>query len=181
MPPPDQDPGTTTSAGGSAGPAPAPAVEGALCIRADGSWTHEGTTIRRLALVRLFASVLRREGDRYWLVTPVERVEVEVEDAPFVGVELTALGAEKGQQLQVRTNLDAWVTIGPEHPLTMRRPRHPDAGEAEAAPYVEVRPGVDARLLRPVYYQLVELAVEEGRRLGVWSGGAFFDLGEGSA
>ena len=173
MPPPDQDPGMTTSATGAATP-----VDQGLRIRADGTWTHEGTTIRRSALVRLFASVLRCEGERYWLVTPVERAEVEVEDVPFVGVELAAEGSGSDQVLRLRTNLDAWVEIGSEHPLSMRRPRHPDAGDAEAAPYVMVRPGLEARLLRPVYYQLIDLALEEQQGLGVWSAGVFFVLGE---
>jgi uncharacterized protein len=177
--PPDQGPSTpkeelsiaARNGGGSAA---------VLGIRADGSWTYQGSAIRRQALVKLFATVLRREPDGYWLVTPVERARVEVEDAPFTAVELVAEGEGADQSLRLRTNLDAWLTVDADHPLEMRRPRLASGAEDEAAPYVLVRPGLEARLLRPVYYQLVELGLEqeiEGvTRFGVWSGGRFFAL-----
>lgn len=156
-----------------------------LRIASDGEWLYQGSPIRRLELVKLFASVLRREADgSYWLVTPVERGRIAVEDAPFVAVELARTGQGRTQQLRLRTNLDEWVTIGPHHPIRLRRP----AGVAEdsgPAPYVEVRGGLEARLARPVYYELVELAEErlvEGRaRIGVWSEGDFFALDEQGA
>jgi uncharacterized protein len=153
-----------------------------LRIARDGSWWHEGRPIGRIALARLFATVLRREADgSYWLVTPVERGRIEVEDVPFVAVELAATGAGREQRVRLRTNLDEWVTVGEEHPLRLRRIAS-GAGDQALVPYVEVRPGLEARLARPVYYQLVELGEERregGRtRFGVWSGGRFFALDE---
>jgi hypothetical protein len=146
-------------------------------IAADGTWYHEGRPIRRMALVRLFASVLRREADGdYWLVTPVERARIRVDDAPFLAVELKAEGAGEGQRLSFRTNLDEWVTAGPDHPIACRA----QPGGREPAPYLLVRDGLEAKLSRAVYYELAERAVELGRggrpRLGVHSEGAFFPL-----
>ncbi len=151
-----------------------------LKIARDGRWWHEGRPIARLALVKLFASVLRRAPDgSYWLVTPIERGRIEVEDAPFVAVELAVEGEADGQQVRLRSNLDQWVVVGPEHPLRLRRSVAP-AGGVALVPYVEVRDGLEARLARSVYYQLIELGEErrlEGRsRFGVWSGGRFFAL-----
>jgi uncharacterized protein len=153
-----------------------------LAIARDGSWWHEGAPIRRTPLVRLFASVLQREADgSYWLVTPVERGRIAVVDVPFVAVELAAAGSGAQQELRLRSNLDEWVTVGPEHPLRVQPSDQP--GEDEVlVPYVLMRPGLEARLERAVYYQLVELGeerVEQGRsRFGVWSGGRFFALDE---
>jgi hypothetical protein len=156
-----------------------------LRITSDGDWLYQGSPIRRMELVKLFASVLRREGDgSYWLVTPVERGRIAVEDAPFVAIELARTGQGRAQQLRVRTNLDEWVPIGPRHPIRLRR----SAGVAEEsgpAPYVEMRDGLEARVARSVYYELVDLAEEhsvDGRaRIGVWSEGDFFALHEQGA
>jgi uncharacterized protein len=153
-----------------------------LKIARDGRWWHEGRPIERLALVKLFATVLRRAPDgSHWLVTPVERGRIEVEDAPFVAVELAVEGEAERQQISLRSNLDEWVAVGPHHPLRLRRSIAP-GGEVALVPYVEVRDGLEARLARPVYYQLVELGEErslEGRnRFGVWSGGRFYPLDE---
>ncbi len=153
-----------------------------LRIARDGSWWHEGRPIGRLALVKLFASVLRRASDgSHWLVTPVERGRIEVEDVAFVAVELAVEGEGALQRLRLRSNLDAWVTVGPDHPLRLRRSVAP-AGNVALVPYVEVRDGLEARLARPVYYQLVDLGEErdlDGRaRFGVWSSGVFFALDE---
>jgi hypothetical protein len=150
-----------------------------LWIAADGSWHYQGSPIRRIELVKLFASVLRREADGYWLVTPAERGRIGVEDAPFVAVELERREQGAGQCLRLRTNLDQWLTVGPQHPIALRRP----AGVAEGsgpAPYVLVRDGLEARVTRSVYYELAELA-EPGPHpgaggIGVWSEGAFFTL-----
>ncbi len=155
-----------------------------LRIARDGSWWHEGRPIGRLALVKLFATVLRRAADgSHWLVTPVERGRIEVEDVAFVAVELAVEGAGARQRLCLRSNLDEWVTVGPDHPLRVRRSVAP-AGEAALVPYVEVRGGLEARLARSVYYQLVELGEEQDRagrtRFGVWSSGVFFALDEAS-
>ena len=148
-----------------------------LKIARDGTWIHEGRPIRRLALVKLFATVLRRDGDGvYWLQTPVERGRIEVEDAPFVAVELEAAGAGSEQRLRLRTNLDQWVTVDDAHPLTLRPAPE---GEAAPVPYLVVRDGLEARLLRSVYYELAERAVAHGGRLGVWSCGRFFPLEAG--
>jgi hypothetical protein len=156
-----------------------------LRITGDGEWLYRGSPIRRLELVKLFASVLRREADGgYWLVTPVERGRIAVDDAPFVAVELRRQGEGAAQRLRLRTNLDEWVTLGPEHPLRLGRPADVVA-ESGLAPYVEVRAGLEARLARSVYYELVELAeervVDGRRRIGVWSEGHFFALHEQDA
>jgi hypothetical protein len=190
--PPDQAP--RASSGPTLPPEDGPPEDGppedagrelGLRIAADGDWLYRGSPIRRMKLVRLFASVLRREGDgSYWLVTPVERGRIAVEDAPFVAIELARTGQGRQQQLRVRTNLDEWVPIGPRHPIRLRRPAGVVAGSGPA-PYVEVRDGLEARIARSVYYELVELAEErfvEGRvRIGVWSEGDFFALHEQDA
>jgi uncharacterized protein len=147
-------------------------------IARDGTWFYRGTPITRQALVKLFASVLRREPDGgYSLVTPVERGRVAVEDAPFLAVELTSDGTGRQRRLSFRTNLDEIVAAGPEHPLRV------EAGaNDEPAPYILVRPGLEARLNRPVFYELVDLADAErgasGNPFGLWSDGVFFDLGD---
>jgi uncharacterized protein len=151
-----------------------------LRITQDGTWLYRGSPINRIELVKLFASVLRREADgSFWLVTPVERGRIEVDDAPFVAVELAADGTGRNQTVLLRTNLDEWLTLGPRHPLRLRRPAD-QAADAGPVPYVEVRAGLEARLARPVYYELVELGeerLENGRqRFGVWSKGVFFPL-----
>lgn len=152
-----------------------------LRIAGDGTWLYQGTPIQRLELVKLFASVLRREADGYWLITPVERGRIAVEDAPFVAVELARTGQGAAQTLRLRTNLDEWVTIGPAHPVRLGRPSGVVA-DSGPAPYVEVRGGLEARVARSVYYELIDLAEEQlvdGRLLfGVWSEGHFFALHE---
>ena len=147
-------------------------------IARDGTWFYCGSPITRMPLVKLFASVLRREPDgAYWLVTPVERGRVAVEDAPFIAVAVDRDGEGRNQRLIFRTNLDEIVTAGPDHPL-----RVDTAADGTPAPYIVVRPGLEARLARPVFYELVELGDEERvegeTRFGVWSGGMFFRLGE---
>jgi hypothetical protein len=150
-----------------------------LRIAGDGTWLYRGSPIQRLELVKLFATVLRREADGYWLVTPVERGRIAVEDAPFVAVQLDQTGQGAAQKLRLRTNLDEWVTIGPAHPVRLARPSGVVA-DSGPAPYVEVRGGLEARVVRSVYYELVNLAEEQlvdGRLLvGVWSEGQFFAL-----
>jgi 8-oxo-dGTP pyrophosphatase MutT (NUDIX family) len=126
-------------------------------IARDGTWSYRGSPIHRLALVQLFASVLRREADcRYWLVTPAERGRIEVDDVPFLAVGLAVDGAGREQQLIFRTNLDDNVTAGPDNPLRVEI-----AASGQPAPYILVRDGLEARLSRPVFYDLVELGVEE--------------------
>ena len=166
-------------------PSPAPAaVPAETCgdfdirIAADGTWHYRGSPIARLPLVRLFASVLKRDaaGD-YWLETPVERGRIQVDDAPFVAVELDVEGTGRGQRLHFRTNIDDRVTADRQHPIQVRAVA--DAGDA-GRPYIRLRDGIEALIARPVYYALVDLAEEQpvdGRpQLGVWSGGEFFSL-----
>jgi len=163
--------------------APPQGASGAYDIRIarDGTWYHEGAPIGRKPLVRLFASVLWRDDDGdYWLRTPVERGRIEVEDAPFTAVELSVKGEGEGQILAFRTNLDDWVEADSEHPL--RVAQNPENGEI--SPYILVRDRLEALILRPVYYELAELAVaspvegpESEECLGVWSKGVFFPLG----
>jgi hypothetical protein len=152
-------------------------------IARDGTWFYRGSPINRLAFVKLFASVLRREGDgSYWLVTPAERGRVTVEDAPFiaVAVEIEAGDMQAGgrdQRLIFRSNLDEIVAAGPDHPLRVET-----AADGTPSPYILIRPGLEARLARPVFYELVELGREEeiagATKFGVWSDGAFFELGD---
>lgn len=157
---------------------PPPCGDFDIRIDRDGTWYYRGSPIGRKPLVKLFASVLQRgEDGAYWLVTPVERGRIEVEDAPFTAVEISVTGRGRDQVLRFRTNVDEWIEAGPEHPI--RVAPAPDGGEPR--PYILVRPGLEALLLRPVYYSMVELAEErvEGGEpvLGVWSKATFFPLG----
>lgn len=146
-------------------------------IAADGTWFYQGSPIRRRPLVKLFSTVLRREDDgSYWLVTPAERGHVVVEDAPFLAVELAQEGSGRNRRLRLRTNVDDWVDLDRDHPLRVEE--RGDNGEPR--PYILVRPGLEARLIRSVYYHLADLAeagfVGKEERLGVWSNGHFFPL-----
>ena len=149
-------------------------------IARDGTWFYHGSPIGRIALVKLFSTVLRRDdaGD-YWLVTPAEQGRIEVDDVPFVAVEVKAEGAGQGRSLSFRTNLDEWVTAGPDHPI--RVIGDPELSDAPA-PYILIRDRLEARIGRAVFYELVELAEErqtpQGTELGVWSGQTFFPLGQ---
>jgi len=144
-------------------------------IARDGSWHYLGTPIGRPALVKLFASVLRRDAERYVLVTPVERVGIAVDDVPFLAVEMTAEEGEAGQALRFRTNVDDETVAGPDHP--MRFEADPHGGYR---PYVHVRGGLWARLTRQLWYDLVSLCeeatVEGGPMLVVRSRGAVFPI-----
>ena len=141
-------------------------------IARDGIWYHEGSPIGRPAMVRLFSTILRREPDgSHVLVTPVEKLDIEVEDAPFVAVELKSEGEGESRALAFRLNTGDLVVAGPDHPLSFR------GGEGGPHPYVEVRRGLDALVARPVYYELANMALAEGAEPpGLWSGGAFFPL-----
>jgi len=153
---------------------------GVFDIRIDreGLWFYHGSPIGRKELVKLFASVLKRDSDgRYLLETPAERGVIEVEDVPFLAVEVTSAGEGRERSLTFRTNLDEIVMADADHPLRVEE----EAQSGAPTPYVLVRPGLEARLTRPVYYELVELGAEEtidgGTRFGVWSAGCFFALG----
>jgi hypothetical protein len=145
-----------------------------LSIRCDGVWLYRGSPIGRQALVKLFAGVLRRDADgRHYLVTPAEKIDVTVDDAPLLAVEMEVRGSGASRSLIFRTNVDDIVTAGPRHPL--RFAIEPETGGLK--PYLLVRGRLDALVTRALAYDLVELAVEEeGRGLGVWSGGSFFPL-----
>ncbi len=153
-------------------------------IQRDGTWLFRGSPIGRKELVCLFASVLKREaGGDYFLETPAERGRIAVEDVPFVAVELDWAGDGRQQTLSFRTNVDEVVTAGPDHPIRVGH----DLLTCEPTPYLLVRGGagslgIEARISRAVYYELVALAVPEWvgcrRMLGVWSQGKFFSLGE---
>lgn len=146
-------------------------------IARDGTWFYLGTPIGRKPMVRLFSTILRRDGDRYFLVTPVEKVGIQVDDAPFVAVLLEVEGHGESQRLHFTTQTDDRVTAGLGHPLRVQTDPHTQ----EPSPYLLVRANLEALVHRNVFYQLVELAVPrdiDGQRwLGVWSGGEFFPIG----
>ncbi len=141
-------------------------------IARDGTWFHQGTPIARQAMVRLFSTILRREPDgRFVLVTPVEKLDIEVEDTPFLAVEYKSEGEGPERSLAFRLNTGDLVVAGPDHPLRFI------VGEDGPRPFLEVRRGLDALLVRPVYYELAEIALaEDAERPGLWSGGAFFPM-----
>ncbi len=150
-------------------------------IAADGTWYHEGRPIRRLELVRLFSRVLRRDPDgHHYLVTPVEKMRIRVDDAPLHVSTMEVAGANRTRQIVFGTLTGDRIPLDAEHPLVMRA--RPCRGELR--PYVRARGRLDALLSRPVYYRLADLVNEEtveGReRLGVWSAGCFFPLDEAS-
>jgi hypothetical protein len=149
-------------------------------IAADGTWYYQGTPIGRAALVRLFSSVLKREGDKYFLVTPAEKVGLIVEDVPFLAVELKVARDTRGQVLGFRTNTDDWVEAGPGHIL-----RFAPTKSGGLKPYLHVRRDLWAKVTRALFYDLVELGEErviDGKPMfGVVSGGEFFAMADASA
>lgn len=146
-------------------------------IARDGTWFYLGTPIGRKPMVRLFSTIIRRDGDDYFLITPVEKVGIKVDDAPFVAVLLEVEGSGESQLLRFTTNVEDVVEAGAEHPLRIDLDPHTQ----EPAPYLHVRNNLEALIHRNVFYQLVDLAVVheiDGQRwLGVWSGGEFFPIG----
>ena len=149
-----------------------------LRIACDGTWFYAGSPIGRKPLVALFASVLRKDEDgRTYLVTPVEKVLVTVDDAPFLAVEMIQAGEGRARELQLRTNVDDWVTAGRAHPL--RFGRDPRTGGPK--PYVRVRGRLEALFTRTLYYDLVAMAQVCDGQFGVWSGGSFFAMAPASA
>ncbi|MPT47286.1 MAG: DUF1285 domain-containing protein [Sphingobium sp.] len=148
-------------------------------IASDGRWYHQGGLINRMEMVRLFSTILRRESDgSYVLVTPVEKLSIMVEDAPFLAIELTSEGRGKDRHIAFRLSLGEIVVAGPDHPIILR-------GTAQKPrPYLHVRGpvgnGLEALLSRPTFYELAHLAMQEIQEndspLGLWSDGAFFAL-----
>ncbi len=146
-------------------------------IRKDGLWFHEGTPIGREALVRLFSTVLRKDPDGFHLVTPVEKMKIVVEDAPFIAIRVD----RDGEALRFLTNVGDEVEAGPENEIRVEM----DEATGEPRPYLHVRRGLEALIARPVFYELVEMAQErdtpDGPRMGVSSGGAWFPVGPAGA
>jgi hypothetical protein len=150
-------------------------------IAADGTWFYQKTPIGRPAMVKLFASILKREGDRYFLVTPVEKCGIAVDDAPFLAVEMRIITKSGEPMLQFRTNVDDWVDCGPEHRLRFE----PEAETGGLKPYVHVRRDLWAKVTRALFFDLVERGEErviDGTPMfGVASGGEFFAMAPASA
>lgn len=144
-----------------------------MAIRADGIWMYQGSPIGRKPMVRMFSRILRRDADgKHYLVTPVEKVDVAVADAPFLAVEMEVKGRHRAQVLIFRTNVDDVITCGADNPLRFAE----EVGSGGLRPYLCVRGRLEALLSRALYYDLVELAVEEPEGLGIWSGNRFFPL-----
>lgn len=143
-----------------------------IVIRRDGTWVHEGSPISREAMVRLFSTILRKDPDGFHLVTPVEKMRIEVEDAPFIAVRVDCVG----EALKFVTNVGDEVEAGPEHAIRVET-----GADGEPRPYLHVRRGLEALIARSVFYELVDMAEEreEGgqTRLGLTSNGVWFDLG----
>jgi hypothetical protein len=164
------------AAGKGAGPAPVHLWNPPFCgdldmeIRRDGTWFYLGTPIGRAPLVKLFANILKLEEGRYYLVTPVEKVGIRVEDAPFVAVDFEVAAGAEGQEITFVTNVGDRVTAGPAAPIRVAR------GADGPVPYVMVRRGLEARIDRKSFYRLVDLGEVRGDGFGVVSQGAFFAL-----
>ncbi|MBO9445885.1 DUF1285 domain-containing protein [Ruegeria sp. R14_0] len=141
-------------------------------IAKNGSWSYLGSPITRFELVKLFSSILKKEGEKYFLVTPVEKVGIIVEDAPFVAVDFDAVGEEEAQSLTFTTHVGDTATAGPDHPIRIVI----DSTTEEPSPYVLVRANLEARIDRKSFYRLVDIATHKDGWFGVWSGGQFFPL-----
>jgi len=141
-------------------------------IARDGTWFHQGSPIGRAAMVRLFSTILRREPDgRHVLVTPVEKLDIDVEDAPFVAVEMKVEGAGAEAEIAFRLNTGDLIPAGPDHAI--RFEEHDDGPH----PYLHVRAGLEALIARSLYYELAALALDNGSNPpGIWSRGAFFPI-----
>jgi hypothetical protein len=150
-------------------------------IASDGTWYYLGSPIGRQPLVRLFASVIKREGDKYFLVTPVEKIGIVVEDAPFLAVEMRSETGSSGRRLLFRTNVDDWVACGPEHVLRFET----EKSSGGLKPYLHVRRNLWAKVTRALFYDLVEMGDEreiDGERMfGVDSDGMFFAMARADA
>ncbi len=141
-------------------------------IARDGTWFYLGTPIGRPELVRLFSTILRKDDDAYFLVTPVEKVGITVDDAPFVAVDFERRGAGREQSLKFETNVGDHVVAGPDAPIRVER--DPETGEP--APYVLVRRNLEALIDRKSFYRLVEIGAHHEDWFGLWSDGVFFPI-----
>ncbi|WP_050525121.1 DUF1285 domain-containing protein [Pseudorhodobacter wandonensis] len=170
------------AAGKGAGPAPVHLWNPPFCgdldmrIARDGTWFYLGTPIGRPALVKLFSNILKLEDGKYFLVTPVEKVGITVDDAPFVAVDFTAQGSDETQVLTFETQVGDKVAAGPDHPIRVAY----DDESGEPSPYVMVRAGLEALIDRKSFYRLVELGVHHRQGndawFGLWSNGQFFPV-----
>lgn len=145
-------------------------------IARDGTWFYLGTPIGRPALVKLFSTIIRKDGDDYFLVTPVEKVGITVDDAPFVAVDFDVSGSGRDQVLTFTTHVGDSVTAGPDHPIRVER----DHDTGEPSPYILVRANLEALIDRKSFYRLVDIGTTEQHDgvawFGVWSGGEFFAI-----
>ena len=141
-------------------------------IARDGTWFYQGTPIGRPALVKLFSSILKRENGKYFLVTPVEKVGITVDDAPFVAIDFESTGAGPDQNVTFETQVGDIAAAGADHPIRVER--DPETGEP--SPYVHIRADLEALIDRKSFYRLVELGNHEGGWFGIWSGGTFFQV-----
>lgn len=140
-------------------------------IARDGTWFYQGTPIGRERMVRLFSTILRKDGDDYVLVTPVEKVGITVEDVPFVAIDFSVSGADETQNLTFHTNVGDDVTAGEDAPIRVIRDE-----DGEPTPYVLVRAALEARIDRKSFYRMVDLGTHREGWFGVWSGGTFFPI-----
>ncbi|MFK7876019.1 MAG: DUF1285 domain-containing protein [Paracoccaceae bacterium] len=141
-------------------------------IARDGTWFYEGTPIGRPQLARLFSTILKLEDGKYFLVTPVEKVGIIVDDAPFVAVDFTAQGEGAAQSIQFETNMGDIALAGPDNPMRVER----DPNTGEPSPYVHVRAGLEALIDRKSFYRLVDIAAHHHDWFGLWSEGVFFPM-----
>ncbi|WP_299728922.1 DUF1285 domain-containing protein [uncultured Tateyamaria sp.] len=141
-------------------------------IARDGTWFYQGTPIGRPGLVKLFSSILKREDGKYFLVTPVEKVGITVDDAPFVAIDFEPDGTGKDQVLTFTTHVGDTAVAGADHPIRVER--DPETGEP--SPYILIRADLEALIDRKSFFRLVDLCVHEGDWFGVWSGGRFFGV-----
>ena len=141
-------------------------------IARDGTWFYQGTPIGRPALVKLFSSILKRENGKYFLVTPVEKVGITVDDAPFVAIDFESTGAGQDQNVTFETQVGDTAAAGADHPIRVER----DLETGEPSPYVHIRADLEALIDRKSFYRLVELGSHEEGWFGIWSGGTFFQV-----
>ena len=141
-------------------------------IARDGTWFYQGTPIGRFELARLFSTILKREGDKYFLVTPVEKVGITVDDAPFVAVDFEATGTGDTMSIKFETNMGDTATAGADNPIRVER----DPKTGEPSPYIHIRAGLEALIDRKSFYRLVDIGAHHEGWFGLWSGGAFFKI-----
>ncbi len=145
-------------------------------IRRDGTWFYLGTPMGRMGLVKLFSSIIRKDDDQYFLVTPVEKVGIRVVDAPFVATDFSVAGIGRDQVLTFTTHVEDEVVAGPDHPIRVVR----DLATGEPSPYVHIRANLEALIDRKSFYRLIDLCAHEehegSRWFGLWSNGQFFPV-----